>query len=104
MEKWRRFAIWRIPVQRYCFCNLQLDCIQSYDLYPRTALKAHDRSELFARGLAKGRCSTPEQRPWRGGTYDQIREVMPLQGILSIGRMCELVRFRRASVDRPLRE
>ena len=59
---------------------------------------------FLQRCLAKDRCSTPEQRPWRGGTYDQIREAMPLQGILSIGRVCELVRFSRASVDRPLRE
>jgi len=34
---------------------------------------------FLQRCLAKDRCSTPEQRPWRGGTYDQIREVMPLQ-------------------------
>jgi putative transposase len=40
----------------------------------------------------------------RDGIYDQIREVMPLQGSLSIERMCELARVSRASFYRFLRE
>ena len=41
-----------------------------------------------------------ERRLWRDGIYDQIREVMPLQGNLSIERMCELARVSRASFYR----
>jgi len=36
------------------FCNLQLDCIQSYDVYPPVALRAHDRRDLFAKVPCKG--------------------------------------------------
>src|SRR5690606_33959899 len=44
---------------------------------------------FFRRCLAKNRGSTSEQRRlWREGVYDQIREVMPMQGSLSIERMC----------------
>ena len=38
-----------------------------------------------------------QQRLWRDGIYDQIREVMPMQGSLSIERMCQLVRVSRRS-------
>jgi len=38
------------------------------------------------------------------GIYDEIREVMSLQGSLSIERMCELVRVSRASFYRSFRE
>ena len=59
----------------------------------------------FQRCLAKDRSSTPEeQRVWRDGIYDQIREMMPLQGRLSIERMCELVRVSRASFYWSLKE
>jgi len=40
---------------------------------------------------AKSRGSTPEERyEWREAIYDEIQEVMPLQGSLSIERMCQL--------------
>ena len=32
----------------------------------------------------------PEQRRWRAGIYDYIRDVMSLQGSLPIERMCQL--------------
>src|SRR4029077_14520558 len=58
-------------------------------------------SGFFQRCLAKSQGSTPEERRfWRDGIYDQIREVMPLQGNLSIERMCELARVSRASFYR----
>jgi len=44
--------------------------------------------EFFQRCLARNRGSTPEQKQvWRDGIYEQIREVMPMQGGLSIERM-----------------
>src|SRR4029077_13502220 len=47
--------------------------------------------DFFKRCLAKNRGSTPEQRRlWREGVYDRIREWMPMQGSLSIERMCGL--------------
>jgi hypothetical protein len=53
----------------------------------------------------KNQGSTPEERRvWRDGIYDQIRDVMPLQGGLSIERMCELARVSRASFYRSLKE
>jgi hypothetical protein len=55
--------------------------------------------------LAKGRGSTPcEQQVWQEGIYDQIREVMPLQGNLSIERMCQLAQVSRAGFYRWLQE
>ena len=40
---------------------------------------------------------------WRDGIYDQIREVMPMQGSLSIERMCLLARVSRAGFYRFLK-
>ena len=82
---------------------------------PRTA-QAGARSEaraggedagggFFQRCLAKSRGSAPEQQGlWRDGIYDQIREVMPMQGSLSIERMCLLARVSRAGFYRFLKE
>ena len=38
-----------------------------------------------------------QEQLWRDGIYEQIREVMPLQGGLSIERMCQLVTVSRRS-------
>jgi len=60
---------------------------------------------FFQRRLAKSRGSTPaEQQLWRNGIYDQIREVMSLQGSLSIERMCQLAEVSRAGFYRSLQE
>src|SRR6202140_3180399 len=60
---------------------------------------------FFQRCLAKNRGSTPEQKQlWRDGIYEQIREVMPMQGGLSIERMCRLAGVSRASFYRCLQE
>jgi len=40
------------------------------------------------------------QEVWREGIYEQIREMMPLQGGLSVERMCELAPVSRASFYR----
>jgi hypothetical protein len=41
-------------------------------------------ADFFKRCLAKDRDSTPEQKQvWRDGIYEQIREVMPMQGNLA---------------------
>ena len=45
-----------------------------------------------------------ERRLWREGIYDQIREVMSLQGSLSIERMCQLAQVSRAGFYRSLQE
>jgi hypothetical protein len=48
---------------------------------------------------------TPEaRRNWQDGIYEQIREVMILQGSLSIERMCQLVSVSRRSFYRALKE
>ncbi len=61
--------------------------------------------DFFQRCLAESRGSTPEERRfWRDGIYDQIREVMSLQGSLSIERMCELARVIRAGFYGSVRE
>ena len=58
---------------------------------------------FFQRCLAKNRSSTSEkQRLWRDGVYDQIRELMPMQGSLSIERMCHLAQVSRAGFYRSL--
>src|SRR6266481_4644580 len=60
---------------------------------------------FFQRCLAKSRGSTPEaRRNWRDSIYEQIREVMLLQGSLSIERMCQLVPVSRRSFYRSLKE
>jgi putative transposase len=62
-------------------------------------------SGFFQRCLAKSRGSTPEaRRNWRDGIYERIREVMPLQGSLSIERMCQLVAVSRRSFYRALKD
>src|SRR3954465_12107547 len=68
-------------------------------------LLAEKTQELdFQRCLAKSRGSTPEERGrWREGIYDQIREVMSMQGNLSVERMCSLVQVSRASFYRSLK-
>src|SRR5690349_8713604 len=46
-----------------------------------SAQQESERAGFFQRCLAKGRGATPEQRKlWRYGIYDQIREMMHLQG------------------------
>jgi len=62
-------------------------------------------SGFFQRCLAKSRGSTPERRRlWRDGIYEQVREVMPMQGGLSVERMCELARVSRAGFYRSLHQ
>jgi putative transposase len=58
----------------------------------------------FIKGaLQKNRSSAPGQRRlWRDGIYDQIREVMPMQGGLSVEQMCELARVSCAGFYRSL--
>ena len=41
---------------------------------------------------------------WREGIYDQIRELMSMQGKLSIERMCQLAGVSRAGFYRSLQE
>ena len=53
----------------------------------------------------KSRGSTPEERyQWREAIYDEIQEVMPLQGSLSIERMCQLAGVSRAGFYRSLQD
>jgi putative transposase len=48
---------------------------------------------------------TPEERQhWREGVYDEIQEMMLLQGGLSIERMCQLAGVSRAGFYRSLQE
>ena len=55
--------------------------------------------------LAKSKGSTPaEHGDWRRGIYDYIRDVMPLQGRLSVERMCQLAGVSRAGFYRHLVE
>ena len=58
----------------------------------KTRARGEDaRGGFFQECLAKSRGSTPgEQQLWREGIYEQIQEMMPLQGVLSIERMCQL--------------
>jgi hypothetical protein len=51
--------------------------------------KQNPGSGFFQGCLAKSRGSTSQaQESWRRGVYNQIRRVMPLQGHLSVERMC----------------
>jgi hypothetical protein len=57
--------------------------------------------DFFPRCLAKSRGSTPaEMKLWREGIYDQIREMMSMQGSLRIERMCQLAQVSRAGFYR----
>lgn len=59
------------------------------------------RTRLYKWRDQKSRGSTPEQqRLWREGVYDQIRELMPMQGSLSVERMCGLERVSRVGFYR----
>src|SRR5258706_6600808 len=64
-----------------------------------------DGGGFFQRCLAKDRGSTPaQQRLWRNDIYHQIREMMSLQGSLSIERMCQMVPVSRRGFYRSLKE
>jgi hypothetical protein len=64
----------------------------------------HPIGGFFQRCLAKSRGSTPAERfCWREGIYDEIQEVMPLQGSLRIERMCQLAQVSRAGFYRCLK-
>ena len=60
--------------------------------------------DFFKGACKKSRLDARKKRDWRDGIYDQIREMMPMQGSLSIERMCELTRVSRASFYRSFRE
>src|SRR5271154_1538722 len=56
---------------------------------------------FFARCLAANRGSTPaEHGQWRECIYSQIRRMMPMQGSLSVERMCRVAGVSRASFYR----
>jgi transposase InsO family protein len=60
---------------------------------------------FFEGCLAKSRSATPaEQRFWLESIYEHIRELMPLQGRLSIEHMCQLVAVSRRGFYRSLRQ
>jgi hypothetical protein len=68
-------------------------------------IPAYVPSAIFAYARALGRHTSGGNGCYVAiSAYDQIREVMSLQGSLSIERMCELVRVSRASFYRSLRE
>jgi hypothetical protein len=50
----------------------------------------------------KSRLDARATRTWRDGIYDQIRELMSMQGKLSIERMCQLACVGRAGFYRSL--
>jgi len=94
-----------LGVGRLCLYKWQakLDHLEPGEAAPRT--NSHEssyRQQVHRlKCLAKSQGSTSEERRfWRDGIYDQIREVMPLQGNLSIERICELARVSRASFYR----
>ncbi len=71
-------------------------------LFSTDEILARDR--IFQTCLAKSRGSTSsEHRLWREGILDEIRTRMPLQGGLSIERMCHLAQVSRAGFYRYLR-
>ena len=70
----------------------------------REVLAKRSRKQIFSRvPCKKGRGATAEQRKlWRNGIYDQIQEMMQLQGSLSIDNMCRLAMVSRAGFYRNL--
>ena len=61
--------------------------------------------DFFKGALQKVEARRQKSRKlWRDGIYDQIREVMSLQGSLSIERMCQLAQVSRAGFYRSLQE
>src|SRR5579864_4695321 len=65
----------------------------------------HAGGGFFQRCLAKSRGSTPAERKlWREGIYNQIRDVVSMQGSLGIEEMCQLAQVSRAGFYRSLQE
>ena len=60
--------------------------------------------DFFKGALQKVEARRQRSGSWREGIYDQIRDVMSLQGSLSIERMCQLARVSRAGFYRSLQE
>src|SRR5260370_36183037 len=68
------------------------------------SLKQDSGSRFIQGRLAESQGSTPQdQRGWRDGIYDYVRDVMSLQGGLSIERMCQLAGVSKAGFCRHLR-
>jgi transposase-like protein len=66
--------------------------------------KQNFRSRFFQRRLAESQGSTPpSQRRWRADIYDYVRDVVSLQGGLSIERMCQLAGASKSRFYRHLR-
>jgi hypothetical protein len=62
-------------------------------------------SKFFQKCLAKTEGATPsERRQWRASIYEQIGEVMRLQGETSVERLCQLAGVSRAGYYRALVE
>src|SRR5262249_52576048 len=60
---------------------------------------------FFRQGLASGRGTTPgEERRWRRGIFEVIRQQMQMQGSLSIRDLCETSGVSRASYYRSWRK
>jgi hypothetical protein len=60
---------------------------------------------FFQRCLAQNHGSTPELKQlWRNSIYEQIQELMLMQGSLSIERMCRVSGVSRASFYRSFEE
>ena len=60
--------------------------------------------DFFKGALQKVEARRQKSDIWREGIYDQIREVMSMQGSLSIERMCQLAGVSRAGFYRSLQE
>src|SRR5262249_1982055 len=73
---------------------------------PQAGLGGEDAGGgFFQRCLAQSKGATPaERRLWREGIYAHIRDVMSVQGSLSIERMCQLAPVSRAGFYRSLQE
>lgn len=68
------------------------------------ACQQNNRGGFFQTCLAKSKGSTPpEVCRWRRRVYDEIRTRMPLQGGLSIERMCQLAEVSLVGFYRYLR-
>ena len=82
---WKIFTFTLFVIDDHPKLGLTLHLRQSDQRAQATAGGKDCGAGFFQRCLAKSRGSTPEQRyQWREGVYDEIQELMPLQGSLSV--------------------
>ncbi len=95
----------RMAVQRLKSCENIVALSQELGVHRRLLYKWRDQLDpVEPREESPLQNSREERKLWREGIYDQIRDVVSMQGSLGIEQMCQLAQVSRAGFYRSLQE